>query len=380
MQWGRSRVRTLLGLGGLALLVVLAAAAAGLIGAPGVAAVENRFGGVNATTTVIETDVIVSNPNPIGVRLGGVTVTYAVDLNDVRLANGTKRGVAVTSGNSTIDFRTRMANDRIPAWWITHVRGGEQSALAVETTVTSGLLGRSVSFVPVERPIETDLLSSFNSTEPRPVDANSQFVEDPVLYVNETAASWGEVSESETPIDLRLVVYNPKPVPYAITRLEYTITMNDVAVGEGASDREHVILPGETETIRTTATIANQRLDEWWVTHLQREQVTDLRIDFAARIETPGGQTVTVPLDRLTYTETIETDIFGTKAAGADQAATTESDGEATPTTSPTATPTESTPTPTATPSPSPTATPTETPTPTPTETDDGILLVALPG
>jgi hypothetical protein len=48
------------------------------------------------------------------------------------------------------------------------------------------------------------------------------------------------------------------------------------------------------------------------VTHLERNQVTDLRIDFSARIDL-AETTVRIPLDPLTYTETIETDIFGTK-------------------------------------------------------------------
>ena len=168
--------------------------AAGLLGVPSVAGVDNRFTGVNETTTLIETNVTVSNPNPIGLELGGLDLDYTVRLNDVALANGSKRGLSVGSGNSTLTFRTAMANERIPPWWVSHIRNGEHTTLRVEANVTSGLLGRTVEVTPVERPVDTAVLSGFNSTEPRPVHANSPLVADPVLYVNETSAAWGDVS------------------------------------------------------------------------------------------------------------------------------------------------------------------------------------------
>lgn len=59
------------GLVGSVRLVVLGvlvgvAVAVEFLGGPAVEGVGNRFGGVNETTTVVETDVLVSNPNPVG--------------------------------------------------------------------------------------------------------------------------------------------------------------------------------------------------------------------------------------------------------------------------------------------------------------------------
>ena len=329
------RVGTALAALGVVVAAIGVAYAAGVVGAPSVAGVDNRFAGVNASTTVIETDLHVRNPNPVGASLGDLGIDYVVVLNDVALANGSKQGVAVPAGNSTVSFRTAMANERIPAWWVSHVANGEHTTLRVRANVTSGLLGRSVEVVPVERPIDTDILSAFDSTETRPVNANAPLVSDPVLYVNETSAAWGAVSEAQTPIDMAFVVYNPKPAPYAITEIRYTITMNDVQVGEGATGREYVIEPHTERTVRTTTVIQNQRLDEWWVTHLERDQVTHLRIEFSATVRLPGGQTVEVPLDALTYTETIETDFFGPSDGGdgtstADGGSTTAGGGDGT--------------------------------------------------
>jgi LEA14-like dessication related protein len=382
-------LRTLVTIGLVLGATVGGAFAVGVLGTPGVETVENRFGAVTAETTVIETDLVVHNPNPIGVTLGGASVNYTVAMNQVPLASGGREGIRMETGNTTLNFTTEMDNGQIPKWWVTHVRRGEQTTVAIDATVNSSLLGRSFG-VPFEKGISTDIIGQFNSTETSPIDADQPVVSDPVLYINETSANWGSVSEAETPIAIRFQAYNPKMSPYTITEIGYDITMNDVQVGSGASESTYTIPSRSTETIETTTAIANPKLDEWWVSHLERNQVTDLRIDFYARIELIDGQTVRVPLDELTYEKEIETDLFGTKPETAGSEAATP-----TPTPTPAAEDSDDDPHPDGTPGTSTLetpdgsdlpgdetatddSTPTETAapgsTPTDTPTDDGLL------
>jgi LEA14-like dessication related protein len=375
-----SRKRVVL-VAGIVVLVVGALTVLGVLGIPGVVAVENRFGGVNASATVVETDLVVENPNPVGISLGGVTVDYTVRMNDIPMANGTKDGVAVGAGNTTVETTTLLYNERIPGWWVSHVRDGERTDLAVDARVRSSTLGQSVSTTPATREIETDVLSAVNSDRTRPINASRLPVSDPVLYVNETRAEWGAVTESETPIRMAFVVYNPRPYPVPVSKLGYDVTMNDVAVGEAATEKSVVIPPESTRTVEATTTIRTDRLDEWWVTHVERNQVTTLRLDFYVRVDLSavGAGSIRVPLEP--YTTTIETDVFGTKPeTGTDQ-------GTATPTATASAT---ERPIPGGTPGTTgtPTATrtdatetagdvidaPTETPAPTTTTDDGGIL------
>ncbi|WP_123622386.1 LEA type 2 family protein [Halorubrum sp. CSM-61] len=288
--------------------------ALGILGVPSVAAVDNTFGDVTNETTAIETDLVVSNPNPVGVGLDGVSVNYTVSMNDIEMAQGGREGVRVGTGNSTLELETRLRNEEIPPWWVSHVRNGERTTLDIDATATSDRLGRGVDFSR-SREIQTDLLGAFNSDETRPVNADSPLTDDPVLYVNETRGEWGSVSESETPIDMAFTVYNPNFEPYAVTEIGYDITMNGVEMGSGQTEEGYVIPSESTETIEFTTALQNRHLDEWWVTHLDEDvrghQVSGLRIEFHAVIEFPGGEEATVPLDALTYEETIETDIFG---------------------------------------------------------------------
>jgi len=327
---GSSKVKVVVAVVGLLTASVGGAFALGLVGAPTVEAVENRFGPVDERTTVVFTDLVLDNPNPVGVQLGGTTVNYTVNMNDVAIARGSKAGRDGAPGHTTLEFETDMQNGKIPPWWVTHVRNGERTNVTVDANVRTSLLGDRTFDIEQEETVETDIIGQFNSTEPRPVNAprTPPTTSNPVLYINRTTANWGTVTQAETPIDMEFVLYNPKLQPYVITEVGYEIRMNDVLVGQGASDETLVIPSGATETLDTETVITNEKLDDWWVSHLQNDQVTELRIDFYAKVDLPVVGEVRVPLDRLTYEKTIETDIFGNKdeAARANNRVSTDDD------------------------------------------------------
>lgn len=340
-------------------VAVGAALGTGVLGVPGVVAVENEFGPVTQENTTIETDLVVNNPNPIGVQLGGTTVNYTVYMNDVRMAGGQKEGLQVETGNSTLEFTTRMDNEQIPAWWHSHIDNGERTQVRIDARARSSLTADRTVRLDQDEEIRTDLIGQFNATEDRPVDANQPVPSDPVLWINETSASWdrGNLSAEETPMDMTFEVYNPKPYPYAVTELGYTIRMNGVTVGEGRTDDVATIAPRGRATIDARTVIDNERLDEWWVSHLQRNQVTDLEIQFYAVLDPDEGGglvgeqladvgEVRVPL--TSYEQTVETDIFGTKPNGTASGDTGGADrrgggerGTETPTSTPTPTATD---------------------------------------
>lgn len=331
------RILKLLGIAIAGLLVLLVLAyLLGIIGVPTVEAVENRFGEVNETDTVVLTDLTVYNPNPIGITLGGTSINYTVFMNEVAMANGYRSGLGIGTGNTTLNFTTYLANERIPEWWYTHVTGGEVTDLVIDADVSVGLLfGQTFSFEQSDE-IETDIIGGFNSTQTRPINASMPIVSDPVLYLNETVGTWGDnITRTRTPIETAFRVYNPKSYPYTVTEIGYTIEMNNVTVGNGSTQRAQTIPPKAASTLTATTTIQNQALDEWWVSHLQHDQVTELSIDFYVVVDPQTsdvlGQAIDpirIDTDAFDYTTTIETDIFGNKAdAGDGSDGGTQSDG-----------------------------------------------------
>ncbi|MFB6311516.1 MAG: LEA type 2 family protein, partial [Salinirussus sp.] len=290
----------------------------GVLGAPTVEEVRNEFAAVNESTTTIDTNLTVDNPNPIGVSIGGLGVNYTILMNEVPMAYGDKHGLSIGTGNSTVPFRSYLANDRIPQWWYTHVSGGEVTDVVIDVALSHSLLGgQSVSLTQSEQ-VETDIIGQFNDSTTRPIDADAPGVSDPVLYLNRTAAWYGEnLSRDQTPIEMAFTVYNPKPYPYTVTEVGYEIRMNGILVGEGSSDRGYAIPPGSTRTLDATTVLLNGRLDEWWVSHLERDQVTNLTIDTYVVIDPDASDVLggTVPAfridsDAFDYQTRIETDIF----------------------------------------------------------------------
>jgi LEA14-like dessication related protein len=202
------------------------------------------------------------------------------------------------------------------------------------------------------------------------------------MIIEETSAEWGAVSEAKTPIDMEFVARNPQDLqPVTVASVGYNITMNGIGVGTGEVEQNTVIAGGQTKTIPLTTVIDNDKLDQWWVSHLERNQVTEFKIEFYVKIELQNGRSLRIPMNRLSYTDTIETDILGSKPAPDEytedsESGSSESDpaGTGGDTTAGTATPSSST---------GETETPTgtdgsgggtATPTPTATPTDGGLL------
>jgi len=292
----------------------------GIIGVPTVDSVENRFGDVNETTTTIETDVAVNNPNPIGVSLGSLELDYAIEMNEIPMASGSRDGVSIGASGSTIGLETYLRNENIPAWWASHIDAGEQTDLLIDVDLSHGVMGDRAVEIPQQEQIETDILAGFNSTETQEINASNAFVDDPVLYLNETAGWFGNnVSREETPVEMAFTVHNPKPWAYTITEIGYDVEMNNISVGEGATQKEYVIPGGETTEVRASTAISNQNLDDWWVSHIEQNEVTDLYIDFYVVVDPdlPGidVEPVRLDTDAFDHETTIETDIFGTKPA-----------------------------------------------------------------
>lgn len=285
----------------------------GIFGIPQLNSIDNEFGTVNETTTEIQTNVSVNNPNPIGVSFGGLAINYTVDMNSVEMATGQKQGLRIETGNSSLGFVTYLDNTKIPDWWYTHIRNGEQTDVVINATVSHSLFG-SAPPITQGQGIETDILSAFDSTETREVNAGVPT--DPVLYLNETAGEYGSnLTREQTPIDLAFTMYNPKSYPYTISEIGYTIEMNDIRVGNGSTTEEQVLEPRTETTLDAKTVIRNEKLDEWWVSHLQNDEVTELYIDFYVVVEPdlPGSTPIRIDSDELDYRTTIETNILGSQ-------------------------------------------------------------------
>ncbi|HKL29993.1 MAG TPA: LEA type 2 family protein [Natrialbaceae archaeon] len=283
---------------------VLVAAGVIDVGAPRVTSMNTSWGQVTDDATEIETRVSVENPNPVGVP-GVLDVRYRASMNDVVLAEGHKSGVGFGSGRSTLAIDATMQNDRIPAWWVTHVNGGERSELAIAGTV-SGPFGVSRTLNDT-RTIETDLLSGFVSSDRRTISMNGR----DLLVLSNQSARWGEATAERTPIQFSAGVENRHEYPVTLDGVRYVVTMNEVTVGEGVTSEGFRVAPNETKRIAFAVALSTPRMADWWASHVRNDGRTNLSVSMYGVVDR-DGERKRVPVSLFDTGVRFETDLLGT--------------------------------------------------------------------
>ncbi len=306
-------VVTLLVLG---VVLIGSATAIGVLGMPRVTGIDNHLVGANQTTTMVQSDLTVANPNPFPIPLRRADVAYTVYMNGIPVGDGQESGVSLPAGNSTVELRTGLENDRIVEWWRSHIRRGERTNLTVSATLESARVNESLSRRVADRTVRTDIISAFETNTTVPVNASREIVSDPVLYVNETNARWANVTRNRTVVHTELRVYNPKSFAVPVTGVTYDVGMNGVAVANGSTENLTAIPAKSHRNVTARVVIDNSKLDEWWVTHVERDQTTTVRVDYAVGLDLSaygyGNRTVSPdPINR-----TFHTDVFGKQENG----------------------------------------------------------------
>ena len=290
--------------------------AAGVVGVPTLEHVDGEFGPVEESHTEVRAHLVIDNPNPVSAKSAKVSAAYTVALNDVEVATESGERLTLEPGRSTETLTTQVRHDDLPSWWASHVNAGERTDVVVEGQVSSDVFDRGRA-IHAHQTVETDLLSSFESDETRPIDVGVPTAGTQPLSVNATRADWGEVDERRTELELGFDVYN-SGATVSVTNVRYVLTVNDVVLGAGEIDREYRLESGTETPIDATATFETDRITAWWVSHLENDQRTDVHLAFEAEAEFPDGTTIDVPLDELTHEETIRTDLWGAHGMEAD--------------------------------------------------------------
>lgn len=424
MGWGK-RLLVLL-----VILIVLVAGAyfAGILRPPSAGLADRGdWGEVTEQRTEVITTVWVNNPNPIGMTLGdGLTTSYQIRLNGVRLAEGDKTGLNIPTGNSTISLSTDLLNNNLQAWWVAFIKNNETIPVEITGQMRANV-GLSVShefsksevLLNEDTPVRTALSDTadgasgtytitLSSSELTGTSFAQQLAgQDQATIGYEIRrgwATWGPVTQNQTTVLFHFTVHNPGdvPVPAVPDGIGISVDMNDVRLLRAQSDeftpqsvsQDAVIQPGETREVVLEVTMDNDKIDEWFTSHVRADERTTIDVQLQLVFTEPQTETtVRMPQESpVTYTCDFQTAILvdnqeTTTTCGNDgpqsTSHTTPSE-QTTPTESPRATPaTVSTPTQSSDPSPTPnpdstptpistsTATPTpfSTPTPPPTPT-----------
>lgn len=269
---------------------------------PEIKSITSSWGDITADNSEIKTNVLVDNPNAFTIPIK--SVEYEIFMNDVSMGSGHSVGEASLPAKNEhiITIHTKLENNKIPQWWVTHIRRGEYSDVKIHGNIVFDLKFTEYKY-PIEQTISGVKTNILGGKESYQVDETSL-----VPQLRSIEKSWGEVTDDSTEIRTKMVVYNPLLIPIYIERIKYEIYMNDIKMGSGLSEETILLEPrGDTE-ISFDTKLDNDKLDDWWVTHLRNGERTSLEIKSELVYKVAGKEfTIELPAQK----ETMETDILG---------------------------------------------------------------------
>ncbi|MFW5983746.1 MAG: LEA type 2 family protein, partial [Halobacteria archaeon] len=154
-----------------------------------------------------------------------------------------------------------------------------------------------------EKTVETDALAFLNDAPRRERTVAGRTV----LAVEDVDARWGEPNDEGTPVQVEARVQNPTRVPVKFSDLVCDVRMNGVHVGDGGTLDGFALGAGETDEVEMKVTVENDRLPNWWKTHVENDETTDVAADVYGAVDVLGRR-FRVPL--LSYTGAVETDVL----------------------------------------------------------------------
>ncbi|MHC1610832.1 MAG: LEA/WHy family protein [Candidatus Methanospirareceae archaeon] len=269
---------------------------------PEIKSITNTWGDITPDNSEIITNIVVDNPNAIPIPIK--SVEYEIFMNDVKLGSGHSIGEASLPphGEHTITLLTELENDKIPQWWVTHIRRGENTDVKIKGNIVFDLKITEYKY-PIEQTISgvrTKILG----------DKKSYHVDEASLepQMRSIENSWGRVAADQTEVRTKMVMYNPQPVPIYIERIRYEIYMNGVRMGSGLSEETILLKPRSDTEISLDTRLDNGKLDDWWVSHLRNGERTSVEIKSELLYKAAGKEfTIELPVQK----ETMETDILG---------------------------------------------------------------------
>lgn len=255
----------------------------------------------------------VYNPNPFKLNVSTLDIGYAVTMNGVKLARGGKKGLYIPSkNNTTIDVSTTLEPDKVPKWWVTHLRNDEESNLRVPINLQLKIFGYPITIdgVSYTDKIETDIESMMDSSVSK-IKGNYSYQTVPetvltpgaetTIQVKDASAKFGKIDSESTRLLIDLKLHNPNDYTIPTPQFNGELLMNQVEVADWQANEvsestagNAKIGAGETREVRFKVKIDNSKMDDWFVSHAANNERTDGRLNVRLGFDL-FGQTVTLP-------------------------------------------------------------------------------------
>ena len=265
------------------------------LGAPTVIGITQELGKITESESVIQTNVAVKNPNPVSIGLESVEAE--VFMNDEKMGEMSSVSSTEIKANqvSILKLSTKIDNHKIRGWWVSHIKNGERTEVRVRMNLILDL-GLTKHEYPIEftNSLTTDILSDFNSI---PEGLEGVYLGPVQLKLNSMNSRFGDVTEDETEIITSIVVNISEPIPISLSEYYYEIVMNEVTIGAGRVKANDTLAPNSATTISFITPLQNDKIGEWWVSHLKNGERTAVKLKIQPVVEITGKRYECPPIE-----------------------------------------------------------------------------------
>lgn len=108
------------------------------LGKPEIKKITNCWGNVTPSVTEIVSEIVVYNPKPIPLPLKDILAE--IYMNDIKMGEGKVLNPTMPSGEHKLIVLTKLENDKIPEWFMTHVKNNKNTKIKFMSYVIFDLI------------------------------------------------------------------------------------------------------------------------------------------------------------------------------------------------------------------------------------------------
>lgn len=280
----------------------------GILSIPSIKKISNKWGNISDDITEIISGITIENSNPFKIILPRVKVDYNLKMNNIEMAHGKIDNINLQKGETTIEVTSYLDNSKIPEWWISHIKNNETTIIKIEPLVVIdvGFTEPHISIPSKTIPINTNLLENANIFEEKTIEIG------PIdITMKSVSAEWGNVTNNITELIFDVTIFNPISYNIPMPRISYNISMNNITIGIGSIADNFILQANNATLINLITKIDNNQLDDWFISHLQNNENSTLKVIISSEIEYEG---INFKInDFLIYTHEFDTDILGSE-------------------------------------------------------------------
>jgi len=239
--------------------------------------ISNFWGPVSSNVTTIITKVLVNEPN---LSLVPLSISCNIHLNSIEVSEGLGKDLTIerVASGSLVRFTSKINNENIIKWWISHIKNGERTKVKIEGKLIIRL--EKVNLVyPFSRETEfqTNILKGLNTT--KMIRFNFGLY---ALEIRSLRSKWEKITAKETEVKHTVKMYNPSIIPGSpiVRKVKYELWLNGIKMAEGNTKLPLIIWPGKTKSIIFATKMNNRKMKAWWISHINSGEKTHYKLKY----------------------------------------------------------------------------------------------------